>query len=330
MVRNTLHALFEQQAKQSPGKVALEFENTKLTYRALNQKANQLAHFLLSSYQIKPDTLIPIMVDRGLDAIIGILAILKTGGAYVPIHPENPASRIEFILKDTDAPIFLTQSNFITEKKLTLNHIKNRDTIFLDKMENEIQNQSTDDIESSVHENNLAYVIYTSGSTGQPKGVLIQHDNVINFLFAIQPHLLLTHTDSFLVLTAFSFDISVLEIFLPLIVGARCIIASSEIAVDPRKIGKFSREKNISVVQATPALWHLLLNESWNFKKSIKILCGGEALSPSLAQKLLTKVNRFWNVYGPTETTIWSTIFEVKQNDIPTTIPIGKPLSNTI
>ncbi len=316
-----IHELFEVQVEKTPLSVAVVFEDQQLTYCELNAKANQLAHHL-RSMGVKPEVLVGICVERSLDMVIGLLAILKAGGAYVPLDPNYPQERISFILEDTQAPVLLTQASFIE----TIPQHKAQ-VIYLDDDYEAIAQQSQENLPSELTTDNLAYTIYTSGSTGKPKGVQIPHSALNNFLYSIKQAPGLTSEDTLLAVTTYSFDIAALELFLPIIVGARLVVASQGIVSDGMQLSALLIDSKATVMQATPATWQLLLAASWDGNPQLKILCGGEALPANLASQLLQRCDCLWNMYGPTETTIWSAASEIKTDS--KTIPISNPIANT-
>ncbi|WP_066426813.1 non-ribosomal peptide synthetase [Anabaena sp. 4-3] len=319
-----LHQLFEEQAIRTPDNIAVIFDGDSLTYKQLNERANQLANYL-QKLGVVSEVLVGICVERSLEMLIGILGILKAGGAYVPLDPSYPQERLAFMLNDTQAPILLTTKNLLGDLPETTANI-----ICLDTDWENINNYSSENPLSSVKENNLAYVIYTSGSTGKPKGVQIAHGSVVNFLESMRQQPGLTEFDTLLAVTSISFDIAALELYLPLICGARLVIVSREIAMDGEKLSQNIAATGATVMQATPATWRMLLTSGWVGSKQLKILCGGEALTCDLAANLLTKGAELWNLYGPTETTIWSTVSQVETSKLSMSlVPIGRPIANT-
>ncbi|MBD1924293.1 amino acid adenylation domain-containing protein [Microcoleus sp. FACHB-831] len=312
-----LHQLIEQQAERYPEKIAVVFADQKITYKELNQRANQLAHYL-QKLAVKPEIPVGICVDRSLEMIIGLLGILKAGGAYVPLDPAYPPERLALMLEDSEVTVLLTQKHLLNTLP---SH--SAQTVCLDNW----QWQETKSINSLAKPTNLAYVIYTSGSTGRPKGVQINHASVVNFLCSMRQQIGITTKDVMLAVTSLSFDIAGLELFLPIIVGATVVIASREVAADGIQLLETLNKCSATFMQATPATWRMLLAAGWQGSKNLNILCGGEALPQQLANQLLARSDRFWNLYGPTETTIWSTIHEIKYQDQP--ITIGHPIANT-
>ncbi|MBD2293370.1 amino acid adenylation domain-containing protein [Anabaena sphaerica FACHB-251] len=316
-----IHQLFEEQVEKTPDAVAVVFADKQLTYRQLNQKANQLAHYL-ASLGVSTGVNVCIFLERGLEMLVGLLAILKAGGTYLPLDPAYPPERLTYILADAQISILLTQQNLLTVLP------KNQTQILcLDKEWEKISQQSQENLVNRNTTQNLAYIIYTSGSTGKPKGVQIPHQAVVNFLISMLEKPGLTDQDTILSITTITFDIAVLELFLPLIIGARLVIVSREIATDGSQLLKCLVNSGATVMQATPATWKLLLESGWQGSPNLKILCGGENLSQQIAQNLVEKCAAVWNMYGPTETTIWSTLYKLdihKQQ-----VLIGRPIANT-
>jgi surfactin family lipopeptide synthetase A len=316
-----IHQLFESQAERTPEAVAVVFENEQLTYRELNRRANQLAHYLCD-LGVGPEVLVGICVERSLDMVVGLLGILKAGGAYVPLDPAFPSERLAFMLEDAQAPVLVTQHHLLTT--LPAHGAK---VICLDADAAVLAQQSEADPSSGATSDHLAYVIYTSGSTGRPKGVQIVHRAVVNFLQSMREQPGLMAEDTLLAITTLSFDIAALELFLPLMVGARLIVASRDTAADGAVLVETLTRSRVTVMQATPITWRLLLAAGWQGKPDLKILCGGEALPLELAEQLLPRAASLWNLYGPTETTIWSTICKIEPGE--EVMTIGRPIANT-
>ena len=316
-----IHKLFEAQVEGTPDEIAVEFENQQLSYQELNQRANQLAHYL-QELGVKPEVLVGICVERSLDMVIGLLAILKAGGAYVPLDPSYPKERIAFILEDTQATVLLTQASLVEAMPQHQAIV-----VCLDADWHFIAQQSQENLFSQLTTDNLAYVIYTSGSTGKPKGVQISHAALSNFLYSMKQTPGLTDEDILLAVTTYSFDIAALELFLPIIVGVRLVVASREIVSDGTQLSTKLIDSKATVIQATPATWQLLLAAGWDGNHQLKILCGGEALPGHLANQLLERCDCLWNMYGPTETTIWSAASQVET--VNNTVPISSPIANT-
>ncbi|MCX6584761.1 MAG: amino acid adenylation domain-containing protein [Candidatus Aminicenantes bacterium] len=313
-VDKTIPRLFEEQVEQTPDNIAVIAQSLgadiQLSYRQLNERSERLALWLREK-GVEPDTIVGIMVGRSVEMMTGIIGILKSGGAYLPIDPEYPQERIDFMLKDSAAKIRLT--------------------------ENEIASFSTECVFNSHHSslilhhsNHLAYVIYTSGSTGKPKGVMIEHRSVINFIKGITDIISFTPGDCILSLTTLSFDIFGLETILPLTKGAKVIIGGQEEQLETGKIALAIEKENISIFQVIPTRLKLILSdkESSGALKRLKyLLVGGEEFPPALLEGVGSATEgKIYNVYGPTETTIWSTIRDLTGEK---TVDIGKPLANT-
>lgn len=313
--------LFEDQVERTAGAVAVVFDDEHLTYWELNSRANQLAHYL-RHLGVGPDVLVGLCVERSLDMMVGLLGILKAGGAYVPLDPAFPSERIAFMLEDAEAPVLLTQQHLLSQLPLLKAKV-----VCLDSDADVLAHQSESNLLPEATSENLAYVIYTSGSTGRPKGVQIIHRAVVNFLLSIRREPGLSAEDTLLAVTTLSFDIAALELFLPLIVGARVIVASRDLVADGAALIETLQRTGTTVMQATPVTWRLLLAAGWRGKPDLKILCGGEALPLDLAQQMLPKAASLWNLYGPTETTIWSTLCQIEPGE--EAISIGRPIANT-
>ncbi|MEX2493020.1 MAG: amino acid adenylation domain-containing protein [Nitrospirales bacterium] len=319
---STINA-FELQAMRTPDSLAAISEEATLTYSELNTKADRLA-FAFRQLGVVPDLPIGVAIDRTPDLLVALLGIMKAGGAYVPLDPQGPPERFSFMLKNSKTPILVTQRRLIREIP------GYQGTIFF--LDADIGGRippigHTDISRHKISQSNLAYVIYTSGSTGQPKGVEVEHRSLINFLHAMSRMLAVTSTDIFLAVTPVTFDIAALELFLPLSVGARVVLVSGEEARDGKKLMERLQTSGATVMQATPATWRMLIQAGWQGSKNLKVLCGGEALTRALAEELLTRSQEVWNLYGPTETTIWSTAQKVRSGTGP--VSIGRPIDNT-
>ena len=318
-----VHELFAAQAAATPKAVAVVFGEESLTYEELNWRANQLAHHL-KFLGAGPETLVAISMERSLEMVIALLGTLKAGAAYVPLDPAFPAERLHFMLDDSKAPLLLTRA----EDKERLGELPpNVRAICLDTDWRLISEERDDELPVQMTPENLAYVIYTSGSTGRPKGVQLPHHAVVNFLQSMRREPGLTGADTLLAVTSISFDIAGLEIFLPLTVGAKIVLANSEEIFDAAKMMALMRSSGATVMQATPSFWQFLVESDWSGDLQLKVFCGGEALSRELADKLLERAGEVWNLYGPTETTIWSALSKVARGTGP--ISIGRPIANT-
>ena len=314
-----IHFLFEAQVAKTPDAVAVVFEEQQLTYQELNTRANQLAHYL-QTQGVKPETLVAICVERSHLMVIGLLAILKAGGAYVPLDPNYPQERLVDILHDSQAPILLTQQELTAKLPQTSAQI-----ICLNN--NQALNQERENPVSDLRPSNLAYIIYTSGSTGKPKGVQIEHRSAVNLLNSIANQPGLTAADTVLAVTTISFDVAVPEIFLPLAVGAKIVVASSAVAADGHQLLRLLNTYQATFMHPTPVTWRLLLAAGWQGSKNLKMVSTGEAFPQELAAQLLPKGAELWNLYGPTEITVWATGYKIEVENQP--ILIGRPLDNT-
>ncbi|NFI52313.1 amino acid adenylation domain-containing protein [Clostridium botulinum] len=316
----TLQELFEEQVERTPNNVALVFDNKSLTYKELNEKANQVANILREA-GVKPDNSVGIIVERSLYMIIGIMGILKSGGAYLPIDPKTPKARISYMLSNSNTKLLLTQ------KHLHESIIEYEDKIInVDELKNLKVCNNLEEISSA---NNLAYVMYTSGTTGKPKGVMIEHKQVNNFINGIIYKTNINKYSSILNITTMSFDIFGLETLLPLTNGMKVVMTEDDDATEVSRINKLILENEIEVIQTTPSRMKLFMEDS-NFQESLQklklVLVGGEEMSSNLAEELIKFDNlKIYNMYGPTETTIWSAVKLVENQDI----TIGNPIQNT-
>lgn len=317
----TLHELFEEQVNITPEKVALIFKDNKLTYRELNERSNRIAH-LLRDKGVKSNSVVGILVERSFDMIIGILGILKAGGAYLPIDSEYPGERIKYMLNDSGADLLLTKNRFM--------HYVNfeRESIYLDDVEINEYPVSNPEVKNT--SGDLAYVIYTSGSTGEPKGAAIEHISVVNFIKGITDRIEFRPENTILALTTICFDIFLLETLLPLTQGLAVVIADEAEQRDPRLLNTLIINEKINMLQMTPSRMQLLLSygEKLTCLENVKvIMLGGEVFPKTLHESVrnLTQA-KIYNMYGPIETTIWSTVMEVGQEG---EVNIGKPIANT-
>ena len=315
-----LHELFEEQVTRSGESVALVCGEEEVSYEELDRRANQLAHYL-GRQGVGPEALVGVLVERSVEMVVAVLGVLKAGGAYVPLDPVYPRERLRFMVEDAGVSVLLTQRSLVGKVPELQTKV-----VALDEAWEQIAQESATNPPVVTTSDNLAYVIYTSGSTGQPKGVQIQHGALINFLTAMRERPGFSASDVFLSVTSLSFDIAGLELFLPLITGARVVVASREEVVDGGLLMTRLESSGATVMQATPATWRLLLEAGWQGDSELQVLCGGEAMGAKLAQELAARSRELWNLYGPTESTIWSSVSKV---DGGSAVTIGMPMANT-
>ncbi|MGF6658423.1 amino acid adenylation domain-containing protein [Paraburkholderia atlantica] len=306
-----IHELFEAQVRRAPEAVALVHENERLSYGELNARANRLAHHLIE-LGVRPDQPVGICVERSAAMVVGLLAILKAGGAYVPLDAAYPGARLRQVLGEAAPRLVLADGAGRTA--LGGEALAGVGLVELEAQSPAWAGQPSSDPDAralGLGPHHLAYVIYTSGSTGTPKGVMVEHRGVVNFLSAFSEISSISDRDTFLALTTISFDIAGLELFLPLSTGAAVALASRKDAIDAMALRHYIAHHNISFMQATPAMWRLLLNGGWQGTPALNAVCGGEALPATLSLRLNEAVNSVKNFYGPTETTIWSSFFPI-------------------
>ncbi|MDT3425818.1 amino acid adenylation domain-containing protein [Paenibacillus forsythiae] len=317
----TIHRMFEEQAKKSPERVAVVFANQSLTYGELNSKANLLAQELRHR-GVGRDSIVGLMTERSLEMMVGLLGILKSGAAYLPIDPQYPKERVEYMLDDSGTRVLLTQGN-----RVSLPHFHG-DRI--DLQQAELWRRESKDIPDVNGPDDLAYILYTSGSTGKPKGVMIEHKAVMNFMKGTAEQIDFSANKTVLCLTTISFDIFVLETLLPLTRGLRVVVADEHQQVDPMLLGQLIISNQVDMLQTTPSRLQMLLSDSEGFEslqRLKEIMVGGEAFPETLLAKMRKlKTTRIYNMYGPTETTVWSAVKDMTDAE---SISIGKPISNT-
>lgn len=324
-----IHHLFEEMVLKYPGKTAVEFNNTSISYNDLNKKANQLAHHLQSK-GLHENEMVCICLERSIEMVLALFAVMKAGGVYIPVDPDFPADRVAYMQENSDSKFFICSSD--TKEKI------NRSTavfILLDNGWEENYKGQPENIALPVNQYRHAYMIYTSGSTGKPKGVQIKHSSVVNLLGSFKKEISFNEKDSLLAITTVSFDIAGLELFLPLTAGGTLVLASKNDSLDVSKLIQCFRSNKINVFQATPATYKMLQAAKWIPAKEIRLLVGGEAVPAELAGYLTAHCDNVWNVYGPTETTIWSTVYKIpalitgEENNLQGIVKIGKPIANT-
>lgn len=312
--------LFCRMVAQYPDKTAISFKNNTMSYRDLDDKSNQLAAFLIEE-GIQQGDFVGLSIDRSMEMVIALLGVMKSGAVYLPLDPEFPRERISFMLKDSSAKLLLAS------KRQKGKYQTQAREIIVEELWPQLERYSNKAPEQRLTGDDLCYILYTSGSTGKPKGVKISHGNLLNFLRSMQIRPGITENDRLLAITTISFDIAGLELYLPLISGAEVVLADAESSRDGRLLLSMIEEKEISIMQATPSTWRMMIDSDWQKKYPLKALSGGEALPKELAELLLSKTSALWNMYGPTETTIWSTLKQITGKD--KVLSIGSAIHNT-
>lgn len=312
---------FTEQVIKSPNSVACSFEDTKLTYSELDKKSDQVCQALINK-GLSQGEVVGLSVERDENLLVSLIAILKAGAGYIPLDPSFPADRLEYMMESSQ------MKRIILNKKSRLNINSNIDSIFLEDLIDTAQEINSPKLPSlNTDLGRTAYIIYTSGSTGNPKGVEISEKAMVNFLNSMSKTPGIKAGDKLLAVTTLSFDISVLELFLPVLNGAEVIITSKYDAMDGEALKELIEKHNVNIMQATPSTWRLLLANGWKQSPQFKALCGGEALPLDLANILAGHIGELWNMYGPTETTVWSSCYQVEKNC--KKVLIGKPIDNT-
>ncbi len=314
--------MFYEKSRTHKNKTAVICDKESISYKDLNTLSNKMAHYLIEK-GLTPNTSVGVCLERNVQMLVTILGILKAGASYVPLDPSFPKHRLNFMIDDSQLKFIISTAELTT-------HFDYKPPVvllFLEKHWDAILKEPDIDVLTRINGDTTAYIIYTSGSTGKPKGVQIHHAALANFLLAMQQKPGIKKHDRLLALTTLSFDISCLELYLPLITGATIVLATSQISRDGQQLMHYIAQNHISIMQATPATFQMLYQLDWHPPAKIKILCGGEALPLELANKLQEQAGSVWNMYGPTETTVWSSIYKLKgYNDKPL---IGKPIRNT-
>jgi amino acid adenylation domain-containing protein len=321
-----LHQLFERQTERTPDAVAVSFEGDALTYRALNHRANQLAHHL-QRLGVGPDVLVGVYMERSLEMVIALYGILKAGGAYVPLDPEYPPERVAFMLEDTEVPVLLTQEHLVGSLPEHGARV-----ICLDSDWEIIAREGMDSPTSGVTADNLAYVIYTSGSTGRPKGVMNSHRGISNRLLWMQDMYQLTEADRVLQKTPFSFDVSVWEFFWPLLVGARLVVARPRGHMDSAYLVRTVVQQGITTLHFVPSMLRIFLEdpEVEQCRSLRRVICSGEALPYDLQERFFARLSaELHNLYGPTEAAVDVSYWQCRRQSNLRTVPIGRPVANT-
>ena len=314
--------MFEQRVAERPDAPALTIGDITVSYADLDRRANALAQAIVAAGVGHGDK-VGVCVERSVTMVAALLAVQKSGGAYVPLDPELPAERLEFMVADSEMGVLIASDR-------TRDRISSTDGIIVINTDQPFDTAASGEAmppARPIASTDPVYVIYTSGSTGRPKGVEVPHGALANFLTSMQHTPGLTENDVLAAVTTISFDIAGLELYLPLLAGGRVELVSSEVAADGAALAELIETADVSVLQATPATWRMMLHAGWRGRSGLKALCGGEALPTELAEPLLERVGELWNLYGPTETTIWSTVGRVERDRA--AISIGRPIDNT-
>ncbi|QBR31299.1 MULTISPECIES: non-ribosomal peptide synthase/polyketide synthase [Pseudomonas] len=314
---------FSRRAQQTPQATALIIGEDVLSYGELDARSSQLAHKLIEA-GVGPDQLVGIAVERSAEMIVGLLAILKAGGAYVPLDPAYPQDRLAYMIEDSGLQLLLTQSHLQTQLPIP----PGVQALLLDQPHEWLAAYPQTAPDVAVNGEHLAYTIYTSGSTGKPKGVMVRHAALSNFVASMIEQPGICAVDRMLSLTTFSFDIFGLEIYGPLLAGACVVLTGKDVHQDPQAVLELIERHAVTALQATPSTWRMLLdNEQALILAGRTFLCGGEALPQELAQRMLALTPSVWNLYGPTETTIWSAQHALSADS---SRPfLGTPIDNT-
>ncbi|WP_264524486.1 amino acid adenylation domain-containing protein [Flavobacterium sp. N502536] len=317
---STILDLFREQVVKFSTKEALKDDHKSYTYTELDEVSDRVAKYLINTYGQEDKSPIAVLLGRSANIVIVLLGILKAGRSYIPLDPTFPEDRLNYIVANSEVNVLINENGFC---------LNSSDEVQIISLETILETTAAteENLSLSVSPQDTAYIIYTSGSTGNPKGVEIGHKSLLNFLTSMQQEPGVRSGDVWFSVTTYSFDISILEFFVPLLSGAALYIASQETLADPTVIIKKIEEIRPTIIQATPSFYQMLFNADWQGDKRLKILCGGDLLSEALAEKLIDSNFEVWNMYGPTETTIWSSIKKLEHSKEASNI--GKPIHNT-
>jgi amino acid adenylation domain-containing protein len=315
-----VHEQVAATARERPAHTAVRFAGRSLLYRDLDRQANQLARHLRRR-GVRERECVGVFINRSEKLPVVLLAVLKSGASYVPMDPSYPADRLAMMAEDSGMRVVLTETDLLP----ALPRVET--ALCLDALQSEVAAESDEPLGLAVAGEDRAYVLFTSGSTGRPKGVEVPHRAFENLLRSVQREPGFSQDDRLLALTTVSFDIAGLDMFLPLITGGTMVIADRRTATDPEAIAEMLVKEEITVMQVTPATWRMLIDVGWKGRDCLRVFCGGEAMTPGLAAELLDRSREVWNMYGPTETTIYSAIKRVERGT--RVVTIGKPIDNT-
>ncbi|MGE5944181.1 MAG: amino acid adenylation domain-containing protein [Flavobacteriales bacterium] len=317
--KSTLHELLEKCSQKYPNAFALQFNDEKISYGELQKRINQTSNYLWE-LGVRPGQIIAISLDRKPELIISIFAVLQCGAVYLPIDTGYPLKRLEMIITDSNANFLISNSS----RGILTNESKN---IFIEDILTHSENFTAKSLDLKVSTESGAYIIYTSGSTGKPKGVQVAHQNAINLVYSMAKEPGVKPNDKIFAITTISFDAMVMEIFLPLLMGACVVLVDEETRLDGQILLDKAYKEDITLIWGTPSIWRILLDSGWEKPLKIKALIGGEQVPRPLALELLERCDELWNIYGPTETTVCSFLTKISKDDDP--ITIGKPIANT-
>ncbi|MBQ4803356.1 amino acid adenylation domain-containing protein [Aquimarina sp. MMG015] len=316
----TLLSSFDDQVKKKPNSISIQDRFNTYTYKELDIRSNQVANYISREFGKEDKAPITVLMNRSADLVTVLLGVFKSGRAYIPLDPSFPKERLKYIIGHSDVKCIIggAEQQDIIDTEVRYINIE---TLLNDKSINKTS------FLSGVQSSDTAYIIYTSGSTGDPKGVEVGHQSLLNFLLSMQQKPGVTQEDILFSVTTQSFDISILEFFTPLISGARLYVIDNDTLIDPLAIIEELKQVNPTIIQATPSFYQMLYNANWGGDNMLKVLCGGDLLSESLAESLINTCSEVWNMYGPTETTIWSSIKKVEKPQDASNI--GRPIHNT-
>jgi amino acid adenylation domain-containing protein len=325
-----MHSAFVRQAQATPQRVALSQDNRRLTYLELEQRSNQLAQALRARGVVR-GARVGLCLSRSTDMVVAVLAVLKAGGTYIPLDPHFPEVRLAYYAKDAQLSLLVTETSIAQAPRAWRPDAADRvmvldqDTGWREQPDQALAPSANDALPEDA-----AYIIYTSGSTGTPKGVCVPHRSVVNFLNSMRAEPGIVADDKLAAVTTLSFDIAVLELMLPLTVGAEIVLVSRDTAMDGNQLRRLLETTGTTYMQATPGMWRNLIDAGWKGGAHVKALIGGEGLPPDLARSLVERIGELWNMYGPTETTVWSTLWKVNPTALAERgVSIGRPVANT-